>query len=130
VIRRMLVLGGLLLPCTAPVSAADPVGAIAPAHGAILMIYVSQPLLSGSSRVYGLRLNQIAQVPAIAPVPTAGNDFYAASPQRSLVDLQIRRQADVRVEFGDRVTWNVRRREFEFPNAHPSKPIDFVANAH
>jgi hypothetical protein len=36
----------------------------------------------------------------------------------------------VRLEFGDRVTWNARSREFEFPNAAPPKPINFVASAH
>jgi hypothetical protein len=129
VISRMLVMGALL-PCAGAAFAADPVGAVAPAHGPMLMIYVSQPLLSGASRVYGLRLNQVAPTAQIASAATAASGFYAASPQRSLVDLQIRRLADVRVAFGNRLTWNVRRQEFEFPNARPVKPIDFVAAAH
>jgi hypothetical protein len=131
VISPMLVLLGVLLSARATsVSAAEPGGAVAPAHGPMLMLYVSQPLLSGASRVYGLRLDQIAQAPQAASAPFAAYGFYAASPQRSLVDLQIRRRFDVRLEFGDRVTWNARSREFEFPNAAPPKPINFVASAH
>jgi hypothetical protein len=131
VIKPMLVLLGALLSArAASVSAAEPAGAVAPAHGPMLMLYVSQPLLSGASRVYGLRLDQVAQVSQAVSSPSAVNGFYAASPQRSLVDLQIRHRADVRVEFGARLTWNVRSREFEFPNAAPPKPINFMARAH
>ncbi|HWW21035.1 MAG TPA: hypothetical protein VNZ06_09545 [Steroidobacteraceae bacterium] len=126
VIRRMLGMGALLT-CAGTAFSAEPAGAVAPAHGPMLMIYVSQPLMSGASRVYGLRLDQVAQ---IVNAPITANGFYAASPQRSLVDLQIRRRADVRLELGNRVTWNLRRREFEFPDMRPTKPIDFVAQAH
>lgn len=91
----------------------------------MLMIYVSQPLGSrAGSRVYGLRLDQAAFRPA-GMGTTSG--FYAASPQRSLVDLQVRRQADVRVQFGQRLTWNVRRTEFELAGAHPASTIDFTS---
>lgn len=129
VIRQGLALVALL-PC-AGAWAADPVGAVAPAHGPMLMIYVSQPLLSGAHRVYGLRLNQSTQAPEVATVPTAANGFYSASPRRALIDLQIRRRSDIRIEFGgDRVAWNMGRQEFEFPNTRPAKPIDFVAAAH
>jgi hypothetical protein len=131
VIKGLLVVVGALMSAhAASVSAAEPAGAVAPAHGPMLMLYVSQPLMSGTGRTYGLRLDQIAHVPQVASLQFAVNGFYAASPQRSLVDLQIRRRADVRVEFGDRLTWNMRSREFEFPNASPPKPISFVANAH
>jgi hypothetical protein len=127
--KRMVALSALLLPWAAPVTAADPVGAVAPAHGPMLMIYITQPLMSGASRIYGVRLDQIAQNPQVCCAAMAANGLYAASPQRSLVDLQIRRRADVRVEFGDRLTWNMRSREFEFPNAHAAKPINFVASS-
>jgi hypothetical protein len=95
----------------------------------MLMLYFSQPLLSGASRTYGLRLNQTSQAAqAVNPV-AAPNDFYAASPRRSLFDLQIRRRADVRLQLGNHVTWNLRSREFEFPNARTPKAIQFAANA-
>jgi hypothetical protein len=126
VIRRILLLGALL-PCAGAVMA-DPIGAVAPAHGPLLMIYVSQPLGSrGASRVYGLRLDQAALRPQMMGPPAAGGGFYGSSPQRSLVDLQIGRQADVRVKFGQRLTWNVRRSEFELPGTHAAKAIDFAS---
>jgi hypothetical protein len=129
VIGRVLALSALL-SCSSELFAADPVGAVAPAHGPMLMVYVSQPLLSGANRVYGLRLNQNALTAAQLNAPTSESSFYAASPQRSIVDLQIRRRADVRLAFGNRVTWNWGSREFEFPNARAQKPIDFVAMRH
>jgi hypothetical protein len=90
--------------------AAEPLTAIAPSHGPLLMLYVSQPLgAHGANRVYGLRLDQGAQ-PSTPPT-SATASVYASSPRRSLVDLQIRREADVRIEFGQRVTWSVTRRE-------------------
>jgi hypothetical protein len=128
VIGQILLLSALLT-CAAPVLAVEPVGAVAPAHGPMLMLYVTVPLGSrGAGRIYGLRLHQVTQQPTVQSAATAA--FYTASSQRSLIDLQIRRQADVRVEFGDRLTWNVRRREFELPNTRAPKAIDFVASAH
>jgi hypothetical protein len=125
VIRRILLLGALLPGSGALM--ADPIGAVAPAHGPMLMIYVSQPLGShAGSRVYGLRLDQAAFRPADMGT-TSSSGFYAASPQHSLVDLQLRKQADVRVQFGQRLTWNVRRTEFELAGARPASPIDFTS---
>jgi hypothetical protein len=96
----------------------------------MLMLYISQPLGSaGATRVFGLRLDQIAQT-AQGPAANAAAEFYAASPQRSLVDLQIRRRADVRIQFDHRLTWNMNRREFELPSSRPAKPIDFLARTH
>jgi hypothetical protein len=126
VIGRILLLGALL-PCSGAVMA-DPIGAVAPSHGPMLMIYVSQPLGSrAGSRVYGLRLDQAAFRPAGMGTTALSGGFYAASPQRSLVDLQLRKQADVRVQFGQRLTWNVRRTEFELAGARPASPIDFTS---
>jgi hypothetical protein len=127
VIRGILLLSALLL-CAAPVRAADPAGAVAPPHGPMLMIYVTQPIGSrGASRIYGLRLEQVARQPTLLSAPPT--TFYAASPQRSLVDLQLRRQADVRIEFGHRLTWDVRRWEFALPGARPPKAIEFIARS-
>jgi hypothetical protein len=126
VIRRMLMVAALL-SCAGAAFAADPAGSVAPPHGPMLMLYISQPLTRGASRVYGLRLDQVTLAPQVVAATTAGNGFYSSSP-RSLIDLQIRHRTDVRVEFGDRVTWNMHRQEFEFPNSRPPKPIDFVAS--
>jgi hypothetical protein len=43
--------------------------------------------------------------------------------QRSIVDLQIRRASDIRVEFGRHVTWNVARREFGLSASQPSMAL-------
>jgi hypothetical protein len=52
-----------------------------------------------------------------AGVPTA------MSHERDIVDLQVRRFSDVRVEFGQRVTWNVGRSEFGPTGAQASMAI-------
>jgi hypothetical protein len=58
--------------------------------------------------------------------------------QREIVDLQIRHSADIRLEFGRRVTWNIGRREFGLTANQPSMalrpplqpaPADVVARA-
>jgi hypothetical protein len=129
VISSLLALSAMLADC-GEVFAADPVGAVAPAHGPMLMLYVSQPLFRGASRVYGLRLEQTAPTAWQLNPQNSASGFSANSPQRSLVDLQIRHRSDVRLAFGNRVAWNWGRREFEFPNARAQKPIDFIATAH
>jgi hypothetical protein len=43
--------------------------------------------------------------------------------QRSIVDLQIRRASDVRVEFGQRVTWNVARHELGLSANQPNMAL-------
>jgi hypothetical protein len=120
---------GALLPCAGIAFAADPAGSVAPPHGPMLMVYFTQPLTRGASRVYGLRLDQVALAPQVVAATAPANGLYSSSP-RSIIDLQIRHRTDVRVEFGDRVTWNMHRQEFEFPNSRPPKPIDFVASLH
>jgi len=89
----------------------------------MLMFYISQPLWSaGTSRIYGLRLEQIA----IQPFVQSGT-FSAIAPARSLVDLQLRRNADVRLEFGHRVTWDMRRREFGLSGYQHGMSADLIA---
>lgn len=128
-VRQVLTVSALLA-CSSVAFAADPGGAVAPAHGPMLMLYVSQPLASGARRVYGLRLDQGAPAAFQLNVPNSTSSFYANSPHRSIVDLQIRRRSDVRLAFGNRVTWDWGSREFEFPNARAPKPIDFAATGH
>jgi hypothetical protein len=126
-ILTQILLLGILLPWTVSGVAGEPMTALAPAHGPVVMLYVSQPLgRHGIGRVYGLRLSQIAQQPTISTTLSTG--LHASSPSRPLVDLQIRREADVRVEFGQRVTWDIRRREFDlsgaaFANSLASAPV-------
>ena len=121
---RGILLSGALLAFTAPIHAAGPVGAVAPPHGSIFMIYITQPLGSrGASRVYGLRFSQLVQPNLLSSAPM----LYASSPRRSLVDLQIRHQADVRIEFGQRLTWDVRRGEFALTGARQPRAVEFAA---
>jgi len=123
---RQTLLIAALLDWAVPGIAADAAGAVAPAHGPMLMLYVTQPLFErGANRVYGLRLDQA--VPQAITQPTQSS-LYASSPHRSLVDLQIRRRADIRVEFGSRVTWNVQGRELDLTSNRGIKPIDFPAH--
>jgi hypothetical protein len=122
VVRKMVPLAALL-PLAAPTFAGEPITAMAPPHGPMLMFYVSQPLWTrGASRIYGLRLDQIA----IQPFVQSGT-FSAIAQPRSLVDLQLRRNADVRVEFGHRVTWDVRRREFDLSGYQHGMSAELIA---
>lgn len=117
-----------LLTWTVSGAAAEPITAVAPAHGPVLMLYVSQPLGgSATNRVYGLRLSQTSQQPTLQATMSSG--LYASSPTRSLVDLQVRREADIRVEFGQRFTWDVRRRELNLSSSSPPKSMTFVVHA-
>jgi hypothetical protein len=105
-VAQQLLLLGALLGGRAEYCAADQPGMVQGAHGRVMMLYLSQPIgARGASRIYGLRLQQAAPMQA-AGVPTA------MSHERDIVDLQVRRYSDVRVEFGQRVTWNVGRSEF------------------
>jgi hypothetical protein len=122
---RGILLSSALSAFAAPLHAAGPVGAVAPPHGPIFMIYITQPLGSRSaSRVFGLRLSELAQP---NPLSSASMQYGPVS-QRPLVDLQIRRQADVRVEFGQRLTWDLRRGEFALSGVGQPRAVEFAAH--
>jgi len=118
VVRQLLLFSGLLfraLVCPA----ADGLQPAPTAHGPLVMLYIKQPLgARGASRVYGLRLEHQASAPT-QPAALPG----AMPSQREIVDLQIRRYSDVRVEFGRRVTWNIGRHEFGLSANQPSMAI-------
>ena len=121
VVQQLLLLGGLV--GLARVCPADGMAVAPGAHGPVMMLYVRQPLgTRGASRVYGLRLDQQGgtrpQAGAIVDTATS-----AMPGQRSIVDLQIRRASDIRVEFGRHVTWNVARREFGLSASQPSMAL-------
>jgi hypothetical protein len=93
------------------------------AHGPLMMLYVRVPLgAHGAGRVYGLRVDQQSGTP-----PQAGamaEPITSAMPaRRSIVDLQMTRASDIRVEFGRRVTWNVVRRELSLSGNQPSMAL-------
>jgi hypothetical protein len=128
VIQQLLLLGGLA--GVAQVCPADGMAVAPGAHGPVMMLYVRQPLgTRGASRVYGLRLDQQGgtRPQAGAMVDTVTSLMPAMPGQRSIVDLQITRASDVRVEFGRRVTWNVARREFGLTASQPSMALRLPA---
>jgi hypothetical protein len=96
----------------------------------MLMLYFSQPLGSHASPIYGLRLNQKAFVANVtssagAPIPPSPHSLI----DLQLRDVQMRRSPDLRVEFGDRVAWDLRRREFELSDNQATKPLQLTAHA-
>ena len=110
VVQQLLLFGSLM--GLVRVCPADGMSVVPSAHGPLMMLYVRQPLgARGAPRVYGLRVEQQGGTP-----PQAGamvGPISSAMPgRRSIVDLQMTRASDLRVEFGRRVIWNVARREF------------------
>jgi hypothetical protein len=78
------------------------------------ILYVSQPLWSRGKtpRVYGLRIEESRSLPANLQA-----SVLVAPRRTQLLDLQIRPQQDVRLEFGTGVTWNVSRATFGPPTS-------------
>jgi hypothetical protein len=118
-----LLLFGTLVGLARICPAADGMSVVPTAHGPLMMLYLRQPLgARGAPRVYGLRVEQQGGTP-----PQAGamvDPITSAMPgQRSIVDLQIRRASDVRVEFGQRVTWNVARHELGLSANQPNMAL-------
>jgi hypothetical protein len=95
--------------------AGNPVGAAPAANDRQIMLYVNQPLWSRgvSVRMFGLRIDRLRSVDSVSVQRT------------TLIDLQLRAHSDFRVEFGRRVTWNIRRGEFgsEVTSGHPQMSI-------
>ena len=141
VMQLLLLLCGLLFWARV-CPAADGLQSVPAAHGPLMMLYLRQPLgVRGATRIWGLRLEQATPAPTQAAALTGSmpGALPAAMPsQRALVDLQIRRSSDVRLEFGRRVTWNIARREFGLTANQPNMalrlplqtaPADIVARS-
>jgi hypothetical protein len=105
-----ILLSGVALAAGAAACAGDIVGMAPTSSGRQITFYVSQPLWSAgasSSRVYGLRIEQVRALPASPQSSVVG------SLRRSvLVDLRIVPHSDIRIEFGKRVTWNFTHEAF------------------
>jgi hypothetical protein len=126
VLQRLVLTSGLLCwPVVCP--AADGLETVPAAHGPLMMIYLKQPLgARGATRIWGLRLEQAAPTPTQSAVlmgAMPGASTSAIPNQRDIVDLQIRRNSDVRIEFGRRVTWNIGRREFGLTANQPNMAL-------
>ena len=105
-----ILLSGVAMAAGAAACAGNMVGMAPTSSGRQIMLYVSQPLWSrgaASSRVYGLRIEEVRALPASPQSSVVG------SLRRSvLVDLQIVPHSDIRVEFGRRVSWNFTHEAF------------------
>ena len=105
-----ILLSGVAMAAGAAACAGNIVGMAPTSSGRQIMLYVSQPLWSrdaSSSRVYGLRIEEVRALPASPQSSVVG------SLRRSvLVDLQIVPHSDIRIEFGKRVSWNFTHEAF------------------
>jgi hypothetical protein len=105
-----ILLGGVAMAAGSAACADNIVGMAPTSSGRQITLYVSQPLWSrgaSSSRVYGLRIEQVRALPA------APQSSVVGSLRRSvLVDLQIVPHSDIRIEFGKRVSWNFTHEAF------------------
>jgi hypothetical protein len=105
-----ILLSGAAMASGAAAYAGNMVGMAPTSNSRQVMLYVSQPLWSrgaSSSRVYGLRIEQVRATPATPQSSVVG------SLRRSvLVDLQIVPHSDIRIEFGKRVIWNFTHEAF------------------
>ena len=105
-----ILLSGVALAAGAAACAGNFVGMAPTSTDRQITFYVSQPLWSpgaSSSRVYGLRIEQVRALPASPQSSVVG------SLRRSvLVDLRIVPHSDIRIEFGKRVIWNFTHEAF------------------
>lgn len=109
-LRRCL---GLLLLAVPAAFAGDPVGNAPVLRGPQLMLYFQLPLGRGQSSppLYGLRIEQ-SRLQSTAPPATLMPTPY----HQRLLDLQLRPNADMQLEFGRRITWDVGRESFSAPS--------------
>jgi len=99
-----ILLSGVATAAGAAACAGNIVGMAPTSSGRQIMLYVSQPLWSrgvSSSRVYGLRIEEVRALPA-SPQSTVVGSLRRSE----LVDLQIVPHSDIRIEFGKRLIWN------------------------
>ena len=105
-----ILLSGVALAAGAAACAGNIVGMAPTSSSRQITFYVSQPLWSpgaSSSRVYGLRIEQVRALPA------SPQSSVVSSLRRSvLVDLRIVPHSDIRIEFGKRVIWNFTHQAF------------------
>ena len=92
--------------CTVITALGAGIEAVPAPHGPQIMLYISQPLWSsgGSQPRFGLRIERL-RMPPVSPQPAG----MTAIQHTSLIDLQMQSHSDVRVEFGRRVVWDIRR---------------------
>ena len=95
-----------LLLCAPPLMAQEALRVPDQSRSPQLMLYVSKTLGSSSSIpvIYGLRLEE-----ARSPAPLTQISQPAGPGPTQLLDLQMQAHADMQVEFGSRVSWDIAR---------------------
>ena len=110
-IKRLLLFCGpvsICLACHAGENLSGP-----PPHGKQIMVYFRQSIGGhGAGRVYGLRLEQ-ASMPSASPSAT----IASLTRRRELINFEFAPHADIRLQFGRRLTWDVGRHEFGLGSA-------------
>jgi hypothetical protein len=81
-----------------------------PAQGEQLLLYVSRPIGFGSRTlpVFGLRIERLTTANTSADL-----QFSAPQRHRPMVDLQLGPGSAPRVNLGDRLSWDLRRKLLE-----------------
>jgi hypothetical protein len=137
-----LLLSAASVAASAAACAGNFVGMAPTSHAPQIMLYVSQPLWSPgkSSRVYGLRIEEVQDLPPSLQPAAAGSLRSSV-----LVDLQLVPHSDIRIEFGRRFIWDFTHAAFgpqpssstlaigltihttRFPDPAPLQPWDLRA---
>lgn len=118
-----ILLSAASVAATAAACAGNFVGMAPTSRAPQIMLYFSQPLWypGKSSRVYGLRIEEVRGLPPSLQPAAAG------SLRRSvLVDLQIVPHSDIRIEFGRRLIWDFTHAAFGPQSSSSSMAIGLM----
>jgi hypothetical protein len=124
--KSRILLSAASVAASAAACAGNFVGMAPTSHAPQIMLYVSQPLWSPgkSSRVYGLRIEEVPGLPPSLQPAAAG------SLRRSvLVDLQIVPHSDIRIEFGRRFIWDFTHAAFGSQSSSSSLAIGLTIHS-
>src|ERR1700689_2168296 len=102
----LMTLAAASLPVITSAGPGNGVEAVPSAHGPQIMLYLNAPLGSnggGSLHWFGLKIEQL-RTPPTSPQLSATPIEHSP-----LVDLQLPAHSDLRVEFGRRLVWDIKR---------------------
>jgi len=122
---KRLTLVSVLLPWAPACLAGDPNSGVPSAQGPQIMFYFKQPIgAAGSSRTYGLRIDQSSM-----PMPLPGVAAQGSLNHREIVNLQINAHANVRIDFARRLSWDFGRRQFNLSGDQPDMALRLPSRA-
>jgi hypothetical protein len=109
--------GLVALLAVAMADAGEPVGNAPLLRGPQLMMYFQLPVGHSSQplALYGLRIEQSRLQSALSTTTPAQTPYH-----QQLLDLQLRPHADMQLEFGRRLSWDVGRESFSAPANPPT----------